>query len=322
MSAFTLRKDKPGTTAFTAKAKTGVLELEVFDAIGADFFGDGITASSVSDAIKSAGDFSSIAVFINSPGGSLFEGVAIYNTLKACSKPVNINVVGLCASAASLIACAGDTVTMCPGTQYMLHRAQGMGAGYSDDLRKLADTLDSVTDSASDIYVAKTGMKKTDVLALMAAETWLKPQQAVDKHFATSLSEDSAAVTNAARFDLSMFKNAPIELQVKTKEVDGESLTSEDFVWVGNPHDVSTWALPWHFSTEEKTQSHLRDALARFDQEEKIPESAKPEAHAKLVRLCKEHGIEVSAPETQNATDADFNSIDILRKRLDLLKRK
>src|SRR5277367_6389500 len=99
---FTLRNGKQGTTAFSAKANAGALELEVYDAIGADFFGDGITASAVSEAIKSAGDFSSVTVSINSPGGDLFEGVAIYNVLKACGKSVNVSVVGLAASAASL----------------------------------------------------------------------------------------------------------------------------------------------------------------------------------------------------------------------------
>jgi len=317
MSAFTLRKVK-GTTAFTAKAKAGVLELEVYDCIGADIFGDGVTAAAVNDAIKAAGDFTSLTLSINSPGGSLFEGVAIYTTLKACGRPVNVNIVGLAASAASLIAMAGDTVTMQLGTQLMIHRAMAMTAGFSDDMRKMADTLDSVSASAADIYVAKTGMDKDAVLKLMEAETWMCPEEALAQKFATAVSKDKQAVKNA--FDLSAFKNTPVEFQVKTKEVDGEALTSEDFVWCGNPHDVSTWALPWHFSTEEKTKSHLRDALARFDQEEKIPAAHKAEAYAKLVRLCKEHDIEVSAAP-QNAADDEFNSIDILRRRHEMLKR-
>jgi|ERR1700723_405696 len=311
----TLRKQR-GTTVFTAKAKAGALELEIYDAIGADFFGDGITASAVSDALRTAGEFSSVTVSINSPGGSLFDGIAIYNTLKACGKQVNVNVVGLAASAASLIAMAGDTITMQLGTQLMIHRGSAVVMGFSDDLRKIADALDTSSAGAADIYVAKTGMKKNVVLALMEAETWMSPEEAVAQGFATSVGKNKAQFTNS--FDLSVFKNTPVALQVKTKEVDGEDLTSEDFVWCGNPHDVSTWALPWHFSTEEKTQSHLRDALARFDQEEKIPASAKPEAHAKLVRLCKEHGIEVSAPTN---TTNDFDVLPILKKRHEMLKR-
>ena len=88
----------------------------------------------------------------------------------------------------------------------------------------------------------------------------------------------------------------------KTKEVAGEHLTAGDFIYVGNPDDTSTWSLPWHFSTEEKTKSHLRDALARFDQDKVIPKAHKPEAHAKLVRIAKQHGIDVS-DDAKNFTE-------------------
>ncbi|HLX83804.1 MAG TPA: head maturation protease, ClpP-related [Terriglobales bacterium] len=309
------------TKFFMAVKTADVLALDIFDAIGESMFESGITASAVSDAIKAAGDFSSVNVSINSPGGSLFDGVAIYNTLKACGKPVTVNIVGLAASAASLIAMAGDKVTMQLGTQLMIHRAMAISAGYSNDMRKMADTLDAVSASAADIYVAKTGMSKDAVLTLMEAETWMSPEEAVAQGFATSVSKDKAKVTNS--FDLSVFKNTPVEFQVKTKEVDGENLTSEDFVWCGNPHDTSTWALPWKFSTEEKTQSHLRDALSRFDQEEKIPAASKPEAKAKLVRLCTEHGITVSEPTAAGPT-ASLNDVqlDIMQKRIELLKRR
>ena len=124
-------------------------------------FGDGITAAAVSDALSQTENFASVTLNINSPGGSLFEGVAIYNTLKACGKPVNVNVVGIAASAASLIAMAGDTITMQLGTQLMIHRAMAMTAGFSDEMRKMADTLDSVSASAADIYVARLDCPKT-----------------------------------------------------------------------------------------------------------------------------------------------------------------
>src|SRR5579864_3298342 len=156
---------------FKAQANDGALSLDIFDVIGADFFGDGITGAMVSDALKSEPTYGSITLNLNSPGGDLFEGVAIYNILKASGKQVCVNVIGLAASAASLIAMAGDTITMQLGTQMMIHEALAMTAGFADDMRKMADTLDSVTASAADIYVAKTGMNKDAVLKLMAAET-------------------------------------------------------------------------------------------------------------------------------------------------------
>ena len=271
----------------------------------------------VSDAIKSnAEGLNGIHLSLNSPGGDLFEGVAIYNLLKATGKPVTVNIIGLAASAASLVAMAGDTITMCRGTQMMIHEAFAMTAGFSDDMRKMADTLDNVTASAADLYVAKTGLSKDKVLALMKEETWMTPEQAKANGFATNIS-DAKAVKNS--FDLSVFKNTPTELKnaAKTKEVDGEHLTSGDFIWVGDPDKTDTWALPWHFSSDEKTKSHLRDALARFDQEQKIPKSEKPEAYAKLVRLCKQHGIEVS--EKKNESDY---KISLLQKQFEINKRK
>src|SRR3984957_18409114 len=105
---------------FNAAKNADVLTLDCMTSIGADWFGEGITAQNFSDAINQAGKFSSITLNINSPGGDLFEGVAIYNTLKATGKPVNANVVGLAASAASLIAMAGDTITMQLGTSMMI----------------------------------------------------------------------------------------------------------------------------------------------------------------------------------------------------------
>ena len=207
----TIQRFTKNATTFTAKAEDDALTLEIYDAIGADWFGEGVTASIISDAMKTAGDYSCLHVRLNSPGGDLFEGVAIHNLLRACGKPVNVSVDGLAASAASLIAMAGDTITMGVGTQMMIHRAMGGAMGYADDMRELADILDSVSSSAADIYVARTGLEKDKVMLLMTAETWMSASDAVDSGFATSLS-GSRVENLAGRFDLSMFKNTPVSL--------------------------------------------------------------------------------------------------------------
>jgi ATP-dependent Clp protease protease subunit len=271
---------------FNAAQAENVLTLEVYDVIGADFFGDGITASAVSDAIAQAGQHDSVALRINSPGGDAFEGVAIYNVLKNHGKPVNVYVDGLAASAASIIAMAGDTICMGTGSMLMIHPAQGMAMGDAKAVREFADTLDQVSASIADIYVERTKNTKKSVTEMMNAETWMSAKEAVKNGFATSVADNAKTVSNA--FDLSTFKNVPEELKnvVKTREVDGEHLTASDFVYAGNPDDPSTWSLPYKFASDEKTKSHLRDALARFDQDVVIPEAHKAEAYAKLVRLC------------------------------------
>lgn len=210
----TLCRFKKDATTFTAKTEDNTLTLEIYDAIGSDLFGQGITASAVSNIMKTAGDYSCLNVRLNSPGGDLFEGVAIYNLFRACGRPVNVIVDGLAASAASLVAMAGDTITMGVGTQMMIHNAQGFAMGYADDMRKLADILDSVSASAADIYVARTEMKKDKVMSLMAAETWMSANEALESGFATAVS-DNKPQNFAGRFDLSMFKNTPVSLQVQ-----------------------------------------------------------------------------------------------------------
>jgi len=303
---------------FNAVQDGNTLTLAFYDAIGEDFFGEGITPKAVTEAL-SHGDYTAITLRLNSPGGDAFAGVAIYNLLRACSKPINVIVDGMAASAASIIAMAGDTITMNQGSVMMIHEAQAMAMGDRATMLKMADTLETVTGSLADIYATRTGTAKKDVLAMLAVETWFDPKDAVAKNFATAIGKDSAI---ANHFDLSpfQFKHIPEELKnvVKTREVDGEHLTAGDFVYVGNADDTSTWSLPWHFSSDEKTKSHLRDALARFDQDEVIPASHKDEAYAKLLRLCKEHGIEVSQ-RGKAKNEVDYS---IRLKQIQLEKRK
>jgi ATP-dependent protease ClpP protease subunit len=214
--------------SFKAQATAGVLAFDMFDVIGADWFGEGITATMVSEALKAQQDCSSIQLNINSPGGDLFEGVAICNLLKGCGKPVNVIVLGVAASAASLIAMAGDTITMCAGTQLMIHEAMAGCMGFAVDMRKMADTLEGVTDSVADLYAAKTGMDKKAILKLMADETWMSPEDAVRDGFATNINAERKSVKNS--FDLSVFKNAPkpeIEAPAPVEEKPAESVTPD-----------------------------------------------------------------------------------------------
>jgi len=201
---------------FNSATAEDVLTLNIMDAIGADFFGGGITAKMVTDAIAQAGHFESITLSINSPGGDLFEGVAIHNVLKASGKPVNVEIIGLAASAASLIAMAGGNIVAMPGSVMMVHEAMAFCQGYSADMTKMAAVLDTVTSSAADLYVAKTKLSKTKVMALMEAETWMEPKEAVELGFADEVGSSKkakAAATNS--FDLSLFRNVPKDLKVE-----------------------------------------------------------------------------------------------------------
>jgi ATP-dependent Clp protease protease subunit len=199
------------TNKFFNAAKTGdVLTLNIYGAIGADMFGEGITAQTVSDALKDP--CKSITVRLNSPGGSAFDGVAIYNLLKTSNKSVTVIVDGMAASAASIIAMAGDTITMATGSVMMIHEGMAIACGNADSMRKMADTLTTVTSGIADIYVAKTGLPKADILAMQHVETWMAADEAVAKGFATSVSKTSAVKNE---FKLDVFSNVPSALKAE-----------------------------------------------------------------------------------------------------------
>jgi len=204
---FEARAPKPLFKA--ALQADGTLEVLVYELIGEDFWsGEGVTAKSVKAQIDGAKGYSKIALRINSPGGDAFEGVAIHSLLRAQGKPVEVYVDGVAASAASIIAMAGDTIRMAPSALLMIHRAWGACAGFEDDHRAMADTLSKVSDAIALVYVNRTGLSEADVKAMMAAETWLSAQESVVGGFADEVvteqpdDQDGVAALNAAREEL------------------------------------------------------------------------------------------------------------------------
>jgi HK97 family phage prohead protease len=168
----------------------------MYDDIGSGFWSDGITAKSVKSEIDSNPNAKSIRISLNSPGGDAIEGCAIHSVLRdwANSQPdrsVNVKVDGIAASAASVIAMAGDTVTMGIGSMMMVHQAWSRCTGYADDMRKNADVLDCISQSIAQVYSSKTGMAAESCLALMADETWMTAGDCVDKGFADDIAEET-----------------------------------------------------------------------------------------------------------------------------------
>jgi ATP-dependent protease ClpP protease subunit/proteasome lid subunit RPN8/RPN11 len=193
---------------FEARAASGILTLYIYDAIGASL--EGITAKQVTDKLQ--GDYKSITMRINSPGGNPFEAITILNALKSVGKPITVIVDGMAASAASLLAMVGDTIKMGQGSMMMVHNAMSQAFGNAASMREMADTLEKVSNNMAGIYATRTGLDTKKVKTLMDAETWMTAQVAVDNGFATELlaDENQEAVAAAASFDLSHFKNAPV----------------------------------------------------------------------------------------------------------------
>lgn len=168
-------------------AKTDNNVIEVYDQIGDDGWGGGFKMSRLSAALRSIGEENDVVVSINSPGGSFFEGVSIYNTLREHKGKVTIRVVGLAASAASIIAMAGDEIEIAESAFMMIHNSWVLAMGNKNDMLSVAETLAMFDESMVKVYAASTGISKKEIVEMMDEETWLSGSDAVEKGFADSL---------------------------------------------------------------------------------------------------------------------------------------
>ncbi|PUB82393.1 MAG: hypothetical protein DBP02_15175 [gamma proteobacterium symbiont of Ctena orbiculata] len=155
-------------------------EILIYDVIGEDWFGDGVSAKKVKDQLDGIAGDDEITVRINSPGGDVFDGFAIYNLLKQANAIIRVVVDGYAASAASVIAMAGDSVEMAENTYLMIHNPYTFAIGSADDFRAEAETLDKIKGSIVNTYVKRSGDDPEVVSAAMDAETWYTAQEAVD----------------------------------------------------------------------------------------------------------------------------------------------
>lgn len=167
---------------------------EIVPAAVAEWWG-GISAQGLINELNEL-TASTINVRINSPGGAVFEAIAIYNALMSHSATINVYVDSLAASAASVIAMAGDSITMMVGSQMMIHDAMGIEMGNAAELREFADFLDRQSDNIASIYAEKSGESTEEMRALMLAETWLYAEEAVelglaDKVYTRTKAEES-----------------------------------------------------------------------------------------------------------------------------------
>jgi ATP-dependent protease ClpP protease subunit len=161
--------------------------ISIYDVIGYDYWtGDGVTAKRIAAALRSLGK-GPVTVNVNSPGGDLFEGLAIYNLLREHEGEVTVKVLGLAASAASVVAMAGDTIQIARAGFFMVHNAWVIAMGNRHDLREIGDWLEPFDAAMADIYVARTGQEVETIAKLMDAESWIGGSAATEQGFADEL---------------------------------------------------------------------------------------------------------------------------------------
>lgn len=176
-------------------------DVFIYDEIGESFWGGGVSAQTLATELAAL-EADVIRVFINSPGGAAWDGIAIMNSLRRHSARIEVTVDGLAASAASVIAMAGDTITMNRGSELMIHDASGGAYGNAEYLEETASILHKLSDSIADIYAARAGGDRETWRAAMVAETWYTADEAVAAGLADAATEEPAA---QASFDRSRF---------------------------------------------------------------------------------------------------------------------
>lgn len=170
-------------------------EMRIYGVIGSDWNFDDVTAGGFTRELNSI-TASAIDLHLNSPGGSVFDGVAIYSALKNHSATVDVHIDGLAASAASFVAMAGDTISIEKPAKVMIHDASGLVAGNAPDMRGMADLLDELSDTIAEIYSDRAGGEISDWRDKMRAETWFSSEQAVAAGLADRINNASAPVQN------------------------------------------------------------------------------------------------------------------------------
>jgi ATP-dependent Clp protease protease subunit len=190
---------------YAIRARGTGAEVAIYDEIGAY----GVSAKRFLAELGALSDGTPVDLRLNSPGGSVFDAVAIHNAIKRHEGPVTVWIDGIAASAASYIAMAGDEIVMPENAFLMIHDPAGLVMGTAEDMRAMAEALDKVKGSLVAGYAAKSGRTPDEVAALMAAETWFDAADAVAQGFADRIAEP---VRMAARFDIARFRNAPPQL--------------------------------------------------------------------------------------------------------------
>ena len=196
------------TPQLSAKLEGTTAVVEIYDDIGPSWAGM-IDTKAVAESLANVGEFEAIEVRINSLGGSAHEGIGIFNLFRAytASTPVSVRIDGIAASSASLVAMAGQTVSMGVGALLMVHEPWCICLGDAAEMRKTADMLDTIIDSGVSIYQSKCGKDGDEIRSWMAEETWFTGDEAVEVGLVDQLEGTADVAANLS--DRWSFKNAP-----------------------------------------------------------------------------------------------------------------
>jgi ATP-dependent Clp protease protease subunit len=245
------------------------------------WFDDDVTPALFRSELESSSG--NITVWLNSPGGDCFAAAQIYNMLRDYKGKVTIKIDGLAASAASVIAMAGDKVLMSPVSMLMIHNPSTVAMGSTDEMQKAIEMLDEVKNSIVNAYQTKTGLSRNKLSKLMDEETWMNAGKAVELHFADGVIERS-----------SLYGRKP--------ETEPDETPAED--------------EPDERTTSEKESDEVEPKSMLFSRYR-----AAAAMNKKLCDYCREHSEKPPDNEKQAKVYNTGRSVEDLEKRLDLMKQ-
>ncbi|HDR1344571.1 TPA: Clp protease ClpP [Pasteurella multocida] len=248
MAAASVQMNNDTQSWFSIKAGANdTAEISIYDEIG----GWGISAKAFAKQLKDLGNVKKINLHIHSPGGSVFDGMAIFNLLNNHTAKKIVYIDGLAASMASVIAMVGDVVIMPENAMMMIHKPWGIQGGDAEDMRKYADLLDKIEETLISAYTKKTGKSAEELAEMLAEETWLNGKECVEHGFADQFVEPVKAMATLNSKRLEEFSNMPKAVkemlfspkaQAATQTQKAEANTQPEKVVIDNSAEIKAQA--------------------------------------------------------------------------------
>ena len=258
---------------FSLEKTNQAATLNIYGDITSWDWNDGeISATTLSKQLEALGDVEQIDVYINSYGGEVKEGLAIYNALRRHKAKVTTYCDGFACSIASVIFMAGDERVMNDASLLMIHNAWTCVAGNAEELRKQAEDLEKITQASVEAYKAHSSLSEEEIKELMDAETWILPSEAVEYGFATAIADgnNSKAKQNAfvQLFDIikahqeAKEPKEEINEEVDEEEIEVEETEVEEAVEAEEPEDDETPSDEEETSDDEESEEEPNDENA------------------------------------------------------------
>ncbi len=185
-------------------------DIYLYDEIGDSWYGESTSAKGFKKELDKIGDVKILNIYINSPGGSVFDGMAIYNQLKRHKAQKNVYVDGFAASIASVIALAGDKITIPKNAYFMIHQPWSITWGNAAEFRRMADALDTIEDGILNVYEGHSYLSRDRIKKMMEDETWMTGEEAFAYGFADEVGEEIQVAASVAKSEIwGKFKKAP-----------------------------------------------------------------------------------------------------------------